>query len=257
MTLNMTFILIALLPPFAIAQPSAAQLAVPLTEEHHHHLVFTDARVRVFDVHVAPHTATLLHEHDHDYVWVALGDSEISNAPLGGTKTHQKVSDASVHYAPGPLTHVAGNEGNTEFHNVTIELLAPQTNPQNLCDQVIGGQPAECSGETAASKSDWKGAEVRPEFATDQMRASIVRIDPGSTLTIAASVSPLLVALEGTQAEYVLRERSGGRSAPRIVRPTSVLAPAGAICEIHNTGKSVARFLAIEFTEPQLAQRSR
>ena len=50
---------------------------VPIDKEPSHHLVFENEYVRVFSVEVAPHSETKYHQHDRDYVWVALGDSKI------------------------------------------------------------------------------------------------------------------------------------------------------------------------------------
>jgi len=52
---------------------------VEITSEPSHHLALENTYVRVFKVEVAPHAATLLHRHRHDYVFVSLGPSHISN----------------------------------------------------------------------------------------------------------------------------------------------------------------------------------
>src|SRR5580765_4089854 len=57
--------------------------AVLAKNEPHHHLVYEDAELRVLRVRVPAHDTTLLHEHDPDYFWVALGNSSVVNARLG------------------------------------------------------------------------------------------------------------------------------------------------------------------------------
>src|SRR6185436_2123282 len=57
--------------------------AVLAKKEPHHHLVYEDSTLRVLRVRVPAHDTTLLHEHDPDYFWIALGASTVVNAKLG------------------------------------------------------------------------------------------------------------------------------------------------------------------------------
>lgn len=56
---------------------------VEITAEPAHHLALANEQVRVFQVEVAPHASTLLHHHGHDYVFVTLGEAQISNEVAG------------------------------------------------------------------------------------------------------------------------------------------------------------------------------
>src|SRR4051794_14729145 len=83
--------------------------AVLAKGEPHHHLVYEDATLRVLRVRVPAHDTTLLHEHDPDYFWIALGSSEVVNAKLGAPDATIKSADLSIHYTRGKFAHVARN----------------------------------------------------------------------------------------------------------------------------------------------------
>lgn len=96
--------------------------------EGHHHFVYKSPNVIAWDVYVPPHTSTLMHEHQYDYLYVTLGAAKITSQAYKGLTTHLDLHDGEIRYTKGPLTHVATNDGPLMFHNVTIELLQPATN---------------------------------------------------------------------------------------------------------------------------------
>jgi hypothetical protein len=233
------------------ARPQTA--AVAITKEPHHHLSYTDANVRLFRVLVPAHTSTLLHRHDADYIWLALGESEFVNAVAGKPEALVTAADASIHFTRGAFAHVARNERDSAFRNVTIELLRPQTNPRNLCDQVLAGQPLDCPTATSSDEAEFAGASVRPGFQTDQTRVAILALEPNATMTILASKTPpLLIALRGTEARSTISARAGGRNARTASRTTRAgdvrTGPASVAWTIRNVGRSTARFAALSFT---------
>lgn len=101
---------------------------VDIAHEAHHHFVYKSAQVIAWDVQVSPHTATLMHEHQRDYLYVTLGPAKITSTPYQGESTHLDLHDGQIRYTKGPLIHVASNDGPLMFHNVTIELTQPATN---------------------------------------------------------------------------------------------------------------------------------
>lgn len=107
------------------ASPSN-QPAVPISQEHHHHLALENAYVRVYEVEVAAHEATLMHQHDRDYVYLVLGDADVTNQLQGKSPVKMQLADTTVNFSKGPFAHIAGNGGDRPFRNVTIELLKPQ-----------------------------------------------------------------------------------------------------------------------------------
>src|SRR3954471_24808549 len=138
--------------------------AVLAQKEPHHHLTYEDSTLRVLRVRVPAHDTTLLHEHDPDYFWIALGPSEVVNAKLGAPDATIKSADRSIHYTPGHFAHVARNPGGAPFDNITIELLRPQTNVHNLCEPALANAKLAC-GDSA----EFTGVSSHPAFATNQL----------------------------------------------------------------------------------------
>ena len=179
--------LIALAVPLAAsaAAVAAAQSvpgAVLAKREPHHHLVYEDSTIRVLRVRVPPHDTTLLHEHDPDYFWVALGPSTLVNVRPGSPDATVTSSDLAVHYSFGKFAHIARNPGNAPFDNITVELLEPQTGVRNLCEAAVSGKALDCHDAPAAPKARFSGATEHPALASDQLTVSLEAIAPGGSL---------------------------------------------------------------------------
>jgi hypothetical protein len=229
---------------------ATAQQAVPAVREPHHHTVYEDSRVRILNVEVEPRAATLLHRHDTDYAWVALGDSRLLDAVPGKAETRIHAADASFHFSRGGFNHVAQNESDRPFRDVMVDLLQRQSNPHNVCGEVLQSEYLHCREPGA----EWLGANLQIQFETDQTRFGILQIAAGATLAIPpADIPPLLIALEGTEAEVISRANgaTAGSGTRRELRAEDMVrSPADQLSEIRNTGKSAARFLVVEFGGP-------
>jgi hypothetical protein len=232
---------------FLAASCAVAQEAVPPTSEPHHHTIYEDARVRILDVQIEPRGSTLLHRHDTDYVWVALGDSRLADAIPGKPETLIQAADASIHFSRGGFAHIARNESDRMFHDVRVDLLQQQTGPRNVCGEVLQGEYAHCR----EPGSEWLGANLQIQFETDQNRIGILQIAPNATLAIPpADVPPLLIPLEGTQAEATSRVNGAPATANsrHILKAVEVFrSPADHVSEVRNIGTMTARFLVVEF----------
>jgi quercetin dioxygenase-like cupin family protein len=108
--------------------------------EPHHHLKIENEYVRVYYVEVPPHEDTQLHQHDHDYIYVSLGPSDVVNAVRDKPEVHLLLKDGETHFARGGFAHVARNLSDKPFRNVTIELLKTQEDARNECGEVILNQ---------------------------------------------------------------------------------------------------------------------
>src|SRR5258707_399954 len=86
---------------------------VPISEEPHHRLVLQNDFIRVYNVMVPPLDATLLHQHDHPYLYVTLGPADIINAIVGKPELHQILQDGETHYSPGSFAHIARTDSGT------------------------------------------------------------------------------------------------------------------------------------------------
>jgi quercetin dioxygenase-like cupin family protein len=100
-------------------------VAVPIDKEPAHHLVFENENIRMFDVTVMPNSATLMHRHETDYVFVVLGSAKVSNERAGAEPRVMDLAEGDVRYVRGGFEHIARNVIDTPFHNITIELKNP------------------------------------------------------------------------------------------------------------------------------------
>jgi quercetin dioxygenase-like cupin family protein len=121
------------------AQTPANQ-AVELDQEPHHHLVYANDDLRIYDVVVPPHESTLLHQHDNDYIYVVLGDSEFTAQVPGQPAVQAQLPDGSVRFAKGGFAHVLTNDSNQPFRNITIVLLNPKVTARGCA---CSGNPAD------------------------------------------------------------------------------------------------------------------
>ncbi len=141
--------------------------------EPHHHLKIENTYVRAYYVEVPPHGETQLHQHDHDYIFVTLGDSDVTNAVLGKPEVHLQLKDGEVRFTRGGFAHVARNNSGAPFRNVTIEFLRPQRDPHNVCAQVVPGDPV------AICDPPWPADyEIEPQFETAEVRLDLVQLGP-------------------------------------------------------------------------------
>src|ERR1700689_407549 len=81
------------------SQNNSAAKITPLSQEHHHRLVLENSFVRAYEVELNAHESSLLHQHDQDYVYVVLGDSDITNAILGKDPVHVHFPDGAVNFS--------------------------------------------------------------------------------------------------------------------------------------------------------------
>ena len=180
-----------------------------------HNTIYEDSRVRILEGKGGP-----THRHATDFVWVA---------------------DSSIHFSRGDTNHTERNG------EIAIELLQRQTQPKNVCAEVLAREYLHCREPWP----QWLGANLQIQFETDQTHFGILQIAPNATLAVPpADIPPLLIALEGTEAEAVTRANgaSAATGSRRTLTAANVLrSPADQITEIRNTGKAPARFLVVEF----------
>lgn len=96
---------------------------VEITSEPSHHLALQNSYVRVFQVEVFAGSATLMHRHRHDYVFITLGSAEISNQVEGKAPVTLTLHDGEARATDGGFAHIVRNLAPTSFRTVAIELL--------------------------------------------------------------------------------------------------------------------------------------
>jgi quercetin dioxygenase-like cupin family protein len=241
----------ALLYAFALAQP---QQSVDITSEPSHHLVLQNQYLRAFDVTVAPKATTLVHRHEHDYVFVTLGDADVTNARVGEKPSGLQLKDGETRFTPGGFAHAAINNIDRPFHNITIDLLQTATNVKRCTESCT--VTVRC-----ATKAPCTTIERR--ISSDQWVMSFVTMPAGGRFERHTRALPNLVVAVSDLALTVV---SGSSTRETKCAPGGVAwFPAGADHEltsgarawlsgvsgtlINSSNKSAAKFVTLEFTE--------
>jgi hypothetical protein len=169
-------------------------------------MVLQNEFTHVYNVMVPPMDTTLLHQHDLPYIYVVLGAADIINAVVGKPDLHQVLQDGEVHYSPGHFAHIVRTDSGMPFHNITVELVHPQSALKNICKDVIPGAPLSCPEPPPLQESNKnnKKKKTQPEapkddipyFETDEIRVDLHKVSGGSDYIDANPANDaLLVAL--------------------------------------------------------------
>jgi quercetin dioxygenase-like cupin family protein len=223
------FLLIAMLAAFAAAPE------VEITSEPSHHLALENKYLRVFQVEVAPHAATLMHRHRHDYVFVTLGDSHVSNEVDGKAPVELKLADGDTRFVPGNFAHIARNLAETPFRNVTIEIVQ---------DEKMRAVPSSWPDESG--EKTFAGGRSRILFVKDGLRASEFNLDAGATVPSHHHNGPhLLVAVSDLDVRSDVEEM--GPMPGKFKAGEIRWLPGDYTHTLTNTGDHAARFMTVEF----------
>lgn len=235
----MKSLVLSLLLITAVWAQAPAQTAVPVSQEPSHHLVIENQYTRAYQVEVPGGKATLLHRHDHDYVFVVLGDAHISNEAVGRPPADQQVKDGDVNFVTGPLTHVARNVGQTPFRNVTIEVLRKTTK------RICGPGAGTCAGGSG-SVEHHGGYSWTTLLETDAVKVTKQEIGAGGLVPRHEHQSGhMVVALS----DLHLKNEVSGRGTFDIRQKAGdvVWVQGGSEHAMTNVGKEPARFVVLEF----------
>ena len=219
----------------ASAALAQQQQSVEITSEPSHHLVLQNEYVRVFDVTVAPKATTLVHRHNHDYLFVTLGDSDVVSARPGEKPVALLLKDGEVRFTPGNFAHAAINNSDRPFHNTTIELLKPSTNVKTCADS-CDDLSTPCAGVCA---------QRRKLISSDQWSVWMITVPATAQAEKQLQALPQLVVpvsnLEfGTQA--------GSTDTPLKRSPGQIdWLPSRPMHALINNAKTSVRFVALEF----------
>jgi quercetin dioxygenase-like cupin family protein len=220
---------------FLISIVVAQTTEVETTAEPSHHLALENEYVRVFKVEVPPHTATLLHRHRHDYIFVTIGDADISNEVEGKAPVELKFADGEARFTEGNFAHLARNLSDKPFRNVTIELLQDEK-----LRQTRSRWPMEGGDKT------FPGGHIKVLFVRDAVRVSETDLDPGTTVPSHHHEGPhLLVAIS----DLDLRSAIEGKGPTRFTLKAGDVkwVDGGFTHTVTNTGSQTARLVTVEF----------
>jgi quercetin dioxygenase-like cupin family protein len=232
-----------LLASVPAAQPDVTN-AVPLDKEPVHHLVLENQYVRAFKVEVAPGSATLLHRHDKDYVFVTLGDSEVSNERQGEKPVTLKFKNGEARFTKGGFAHIARNLSAKPFRNVTVELLIPVegVHPCDRKAEICDLEMSEACGVSGLVHC----AESWTVIRADSFRAAETDIPAGLTTKKHSHAGPhLAIALTDVQ----LRNAVEGKQTVQLNIAAGDIKwiPGGFKHSLTNIGTETARIITIEF----------
>jgi quercetin dioxygenase-like cupin family protein len=226
----------------------AAQSGLPeveITSEAHHHLVFQNPYVRVFNVEVDPNTQTEMHWHRHDYIAITLGDAEVSNTVKNKPTVTVKLRDGDTVFASGNFAHYVADIGPQPFRNVTVEIL----------------QDESLRNSSASGKIHWdeeRGLDILDRgtreilFVKDGIRVTEFELQPGGAVPAHRHAGPqLLVAVTDLDLSSEVSSNSPAGQHP----PISGHFQSGDHRWIHpgyfhamvNAGSQPAKFVTLEF----------
>ena len=89
-------------------------------------LLFENDRVRVWDLQLPPGETTGLHRHEHDFLYVVIGDGQLQTGFADGSRDPGRaMSDGEVRFrtVEGESVHEAINVGSRQWRNIVVELL--------------------------------------------------------------------------------------------------------------------------------------
>ena len=230
------FFPVLLLTAVVLSAQSNATKEVEITAEPSHHLALENEHVRVFKVEVAPHAATLMHRHRHDYVFVTLGASEVSNEVEDKPPVTLKLQDGETRFTPGGFAHIAKNLSDKPFRNVTIEFLQDEKARQS--------PPPKWDEERGLHVLDGGTQDIL--FVKDGVRVSEIELQPGAVLPSHHHAGPhLLVAVSDLE---VRSDVEGQGPMPGHFESGDVKwLPGGYTHTLTNVGKQEAKFVTLEF----------
>ncbi len=242
--MKQVFLVLALV--FSASLPAQAPTAVPLREEPHHHFVFENDYVRVFRVSVPAHDATLLHQHDVPYLYISLGPANVINAVQGRPEARLVMADGQLGYSPGHFAHIARNDSDIPFNNVTIELLHPQGEVRNLCQKIAEGDLGPCSKMNTGSG----GNTDESLLETREFRVDLITLQSKAKFAHRISSGCLYVSIDSSELQD-----SPGKPAIKLQPGDRFWVPAATILKLQNTGGNKARYLLLTVKQGPLRTR--
>jgi hypothetical protein len=146
------------------------------------------------------------------------------------------MADGQLGYSAGHFAHIARNESNVPFNNVTIELLRPQAEPHNLCEKVAPGDLGPCFKEDTGPR----GYASEPLFETKELRAELITLQAKAKFVQKVAMGCLYMALDSADLQDAL-----GKPAIKLEPGDRFWVQAATILTLQNTASSSARYLLL------------
>ena len=222
---------------FPLTLVAQAPPEVEITSEPGHHLALENKFVRVFKVEVAPHAATLMHRHRHDYIYVTLGAAHVENDVAGKPPVTISLQDGETHSLPGGFAHIAKNLSDQPLRNIIIELLQ---------DEKARRSPPPPKWDEERGLHILNGGTEDILFVKDGARASELQLQPGGVLPRDHHTGPYLIV---AVTDLELRSEVEGKATSSVqLKAGDVLWQKGGFTHaLTNAGKQNARLITLEF----------
>jgi quercetin dioxygenase-like cupin family protein len=214
---------------FAIA--SLAQTGeVEITGEPLHHLTLNNDFVRVFKVEIPAHGSTILHRHRHDYVVIALTQSNMISDVQGKGPKNISMKAGEVRFATGGFAHVARNMADTSFPHVDVELL----------------KTAEYQWDEERGVTVLEGGTHDILFVKDGVRVSEIELQPHAMIPKHTHKTPhVVVAVTGVDLESRIEGKPPKHA--KLQPGEAAWVESGITHTVMNAGAKNAKFVTIEF----------
>ncbi|MGC2185719.1 MAG: cupin domain-containing protein [Terriglobales bacterium] len=221
---------------FALNLTAQTPLDVEITSEPHHHLALQNKYVRAFKVEVAPHAATLMHRHRHDYVYVVLGAAHVENDVAGKPPVTITLQGGETHFLSAGLAHMAKNLSDQPFRIIIIELMQDE--------KARPSPPPKWDEERGLHILNGGTEDIL--FVKDGARASELQLQPGGVLPKHRHAGPYLVV---AVTDLDLRSDVEGRAASKVqLKAGDILWEKGGLThKLTNVGKQNAKLITLEF----------
>jgi quercetin dioxygenase-like cupin family protein len=235
-----TWLLFCAVAMSALAAQTATE--VEIAAEPGHHFALENQYVRAFKVEVAPHAATLMHRHRHDYVFVTLGPSLVENDVAGKPPVTLKLQDGETWFLPGGFAHIAKNLSDQPFRNITIELLQDKDEKSRRWPPPKWG----VNGDEDRGLHILNGGTLDILFVKDGARASELQLQPGGVLPKHHHAGPHLVV---AVTDLNLRSDIEGKGASNLQLKAGDIAwvKGGLTHTLTNVCKENAKLITLEF----------
>lgn len=209
-----------------IGAPAFGAEPVPIEQDHHHKIVFSDQSLRVLEVRVPQGEETLDHMHRYDITTVCIDCAQtrtrLPGQPYGEIRPRKAGGFLIAEYAGKPAAHAVKNVGTGLYRLVGVENV-------RLSGWTTAAPLAEQAGTTLAQESR-------------AFRVYDVQVEPGKAATQHTHTSPTVVVLDQGDVSH-----STGKESKRLAKPGEwTLVPAGSSHTISAQGSAASHLVEIE-----------
>jgi len=209
----------------AVAAFAQVPSPVALDADEYHHLITENEVARVWLEEIPPHQATALHRHQHDFLSIALSDSQVTLTPDDGAATAVDSKAGVATFIRGGFAHVVRNDSDKLYRAISVEIMKP------------GGEPGTLVAPTAENST--------VKLEREGFHAVSVLLKPDAQLEARQSDNPMLL-VPVTAVE--LSDKRDDRLRHLSLPPGMVeWLPAGTAHRLKNADSKPARFVLISF----------